>query len=92
MADLTDASVRGIVRDELRDVKNDLKSLQHSISTIESRLSELRDVGSLAQTMQSAERRLHDIETRVKHAEEMSQYTAGYVAMRLKEKYDRESY
>ncbi len=89
MADLTDSNVRSIVRDELRDVANTLKHLEHSLSSLEAKL---HDFQRLMHDVQALDHNLKDMHARIKHGEEMSQYTAGYVAMRLKEKYDRETY
>ncbi len=109
MSDLTEATVRGVVRSELANVQNDIKRLEGLVSRVETRLNELhtvqnevhrmvsdvtrlqdqlRNVPALGQSIQRVQTVVDEIRTRAQHAEESARYTAGYVAMRLKERYE----
>ena len=111
MATLTDKEVRTVVRDEIREVKNELHQLHQLLSRIDSKLESVSNLqheiekldinirqlqghsdnkDAISTHLQSIDRALNDIQIRVRHSEEMSQYTAGYVAMKLRQKYDRE--
>lgn len=44
MATLTESSIRGIVRDELRDVKHEVERLRSSLAVSEQKLNELHSI------------------------------------------------
>lgn len=46
MADLSESNVRSIVRDEVRDVKQELERVRSSIHALDQRLSELHSIQS----------------------------------------------
>lgn len=110
MPTLSDAQVRTIVRDELRDVHGAIAKLQAEIGKLEARLAPLSvieqelhrlepnvrslsqhayNIAGVADAVQTISQHVDIIHNRVKHAEELSQYTAGYVAMMLKERHER---
>lgn len=110
MSDLTEATVRGVVRSEMANLQNDIKRLEGLVLRVEARLNELQTVQSevhrmvsgvtqlqdqlrnvplLSQSVQHIQTAIDEVRTRAQHAEESARYTAGYVAMRLKERYEK---
>lgn len=71
---------------------NELHSLQSEVHRMVSDVTrlqdQLRNVPMLGQSIQRLQAVVDEVRTRAQHTEESSRYTAGYVAMRLKERYD----
>lgn len=109
MSDLTESTVRGIVRGEVAGLQGEIKRLEGTLGRINSRLGELHSVQNEVHRMVSDVARMQDqirtvpgfqpllqqmrttideLRVRVQRTEESARYTAGYVAMRLKERYD----
>lgn len=108
MSQISDSSIRDIVRAEVNsmagDVKREISKLEsriqslHSVQSeihrkvndIEQALGQTRSIASLASLISQMQLSIDEIRVRTKHSEESSRYTAGYVAMRLKERYDKQ--
>lgn len=108
MGQLTDSSIRDIVRAEVHamagDIRRDLgrienriqdllaiqADVQRTIRDIDQVMGQAKNIASLSSIVSNLQLSIDEIRVRVKHSEESSRYTAGYVAMRLKERYDKQ--
>lgn len=96
--------VRSEVHSAMGDIKRDLAKIESRLHDLQAMQSDvqrtLHDVGALASqtkglsnlsaTLSQINFAVDEMRARVKRAEETSRYTAGYVAMRLKERYDKQ--
>ena len=71
---------------EIHSVQGDV---HRSLYSVERVMSQTSSIPNLSKSLHDINVNLESIRLRVKHAEDLSQYTAGYVAMRLKERYDK---
>ncbi|HTK39906.1 MAG TPA: hypothetical protein VL362_03500 [Patescibacteria group bacterium] len=107
MGQLTDASVRDIIRSEVHsavgDVRRELSRIdnhiqdlrviqadvQRAVRDMEQLLAQTKNLTKLSGLLSQLQLSIDDIRIRAKRSEETSRYTAGYVAMRLRERYDK---
>lgn len=107
MGQVTDTTVRDIVRAEVQSAMNDVKrdiakletrlrdlhatqaDVQRALHETKAHSSQTNGVANLSSTLSQISLAVDEIRARVKRSEETSRYTAGYVAMRLKERYDK---
>ena len=72
---------------DLHAVQADVQRTIHDIGTLS---SQTKGVANLSSAVSQISLAVDEIRARVKRSEETSRYTAGYVAMRLKERYDKQ--
>ncbi len=70
---------------ELQTVQSEVHRMVSDVTRLQ---EQLRNVPTLGQAVQHIQTIVDEVRSRVQHTEESSRYTAGYVAMRLKERYD----
>lgn len=90
-------SMAADMRRELSEVKgriNELHSIQadvqRAVRDVEQLMSQTKSVANISTVLSQISIAIDEIRSRTKHAEETSRYTAGYVAMRLKERYEKQ--
>lgn len=75
---------------------NELHSLQNDIHATVIEIMRMHDqmkgVANITQAVHQTRALVEEVKIRVQHVEESARYTAGYVAMRLKERYEREAH
>lgn len=86
----------GDIRRELSQLERRIQDLhtiqtdiQRTIRDVEQMMSQTRNITNLSSVLSQLQLSLDEIRVRAKRSEESSRYTAGYVAMRLKERYDK---
>jgi t-SNARE complex subunit (syntaxin) len=78
------------IEDKLNDLRNVQTEVHQAVMDINQLQQQTRNIpNNLNQTVTSIQQAIEDIKSRTQRAEESSKYTAGYVAMRLKERYER---
>ena len=90
-------SIESDIRRDLAEIKNRIQDLhsiqadvQRTVRDVEQLMSQTKNVAGISSLLSQINLSIDEIRTRTKHAEETSRYTAGYVAMRLKERYDKQ--
>lgn len=79
----------------LESAMHDFHTLQREIHQMISNIQQLQNQTrnlppNLAQDIQQIHHAVEEVRIRSQHAEESSKYTAGYVALRLKERFDKQ--
>lgn len=89
-------SLSGDIKRELSKVDSRIQDLramqsdvQRTIREVEQLMSQTRSITNISNVLSQIQLSLDEIRVRAKRSEESSRYTAGYVAMRLKERYDK---
>lgn len=93
------AEIGSLASDIRRDITklesriSELHSLQsdvhRTLSSVDKLLSQTTAIANVARGLQNIQLTMDELRTRAQHTEESSRYTAGYVAMRLKERYEK---
>lgn len=91
------SSMAGDIKREIGKLDNRIQTLhalqsdiQRTIHDIEQVMGQTKNIASLSSLISQMQISIDEIRVRAKHSEESSRYTAGYVAMRLKERYDQQ--
>lgn len=70
---------------ELHTLQSEMHRMVSGVAQLQ---DQLRNVPTLGQAVQHIQAVVDEVRGRAQRAEESARYTAGYVAMRLKERYD----
>ncbi len=73
----------------LQDMHALQSDVQRTLHDIEQVMGQTKNIASVSSVLSQLQLSIDDIRARVKQAEESNRYTAGYVAMRLKERYEK---
>ncbi len=76
------------IEGRLGDLHHLQSEMHRMVSDVTRLQDQLRNMPSLYQWSQHVQVTIEEIRARAQRAEESARYTAGYVAMRLKERYD----
>ncbi len=73
----------------IHDLQAMQADVQRTLRDVEQLMSQTKSVTNLTGALSQMQLAIEEIRVRAKRSEETSRYTAGYVAMRLKERYDK---